>query len=136
MNEKELLTLVNVEYKLNLEPTTDTYCRWDAESTEYIVELKARRAHYDTQIIEYKKLEAVKYAADSSDREALYITSTPIAIMVFNVSALCEEEYNFNWENKRLPSHTDFGKCAWVDKKVGYINNEKFMWRLDYEGTN
>ena len=115
MNEADLLARVEEVFKWGIVKTEDTYCRWDAESDKYLVELKARRAHYPTQIIEYCKLD---------------IASTPQIILVFNITTLCGEGYNFNWENKRLPSHTDFGKANWVDKKVGYIDNNKSEWRI------
>lgn len=136
MNEQELLELVNKTHLWDLEKTANTFCRWDAENVDYVVELKARRAHYSTQIIEYSKFDSIVDAAVSSEREALYIASTPELVLCFNLTELCTEGYNFNWENKRLPKQTDFGTGMWVDKKVGYIENKKYIWRIKYEGIN
>jgi len=130
MNEKELLARVEEVFRWGITATEETYCRWDAESDEYLVELKARRTHYPTQIIEYCKLDALMDEAGKEGKEVMYIASTPQIILVFNITKLCSEEYNFNWENKRLPSHTDFGKASWIDKKVGYIDNNKANWRI------
>ena len=77
MTEKELLKLVNKTHKWGLKKTGDTFCRWDAENVDYVVELKARRTHYPSQIIEYGKFDAVMNEAGTSGREALYIASTP-----------------------------------------------------------
>ena len=130
MNEADLLARVEEVFKWGIVKTEDTYCRWDAENDSYLVELKARRAHYPTQIIEYCKLDSLMEEAAKQNKEVMYIASTPQIILVFNITTLCGESYNFNWEDKRLPSHTDFGKANWVDKKVGYIDNNKSTWRI------
>jgi len=123
MNQQELLEELNNRFNLDLKDRDDDrFCRWDAESDKYLAELKCRRTHYDTQMIEYDKLDCVKAESDKTGKEFLYCVSTPKGIYVFNISELCENNYNFNWENKRLPSHTDFGKCSWIDKKVGYVD--------------
>lgn len=123
MTEKELLDELNGTHNLELESTgKNKFCRWDAESDKYLAELKCRRTHYDTQMIEYDKLDCVKAEADKTNREFLYCVSTPEGVYVFNVSKLCQDSYDFKWENRRLPSHTDFAGARHKDKKVGYIN--------------
>lgn len=130
MNEAQLLTKIQDTFHWDITKTEDTYCRWDAESPDYLVELKARRAHYNTQIIEYSKLESLMDEAGKQEKTVMYIASTPNIILVFNISELCSQEYNFNWENKRLPAQTDFGNKQWKDKKVGYIDNNKANWTI------
>lgn len=123
MNEKELLEVINTEFKLGLESTCeDTFCRHDADNNQYMAELKCRRTHYDTQLIEYDKLDAVKARADETNREFLYCVSTPKGVYVFNVTKLCLDNYDFKWENKYLPNTTDFGQTSKRTKKVGYID--------------
>lgn len=123
MTENELLEILKEDLDAGLESTKgEKFCRWDAESDEYLAELKCRRKHYNTQMIEYDKLDCVKEESDKKNKEFLYCVSTPVGIFIFNISYLCSIGYNFNWENKELPSHTDFGKCSWIKKKVGYID--------------
>jgi len=137
MNERKLLEKLNETFQWELCKTDDTYCRWDAENEDYVVELKCRRAHYNTQMIEYDKLDALVFEARATDRQALYVCCTPKIVMIFNITKLCLEEYNFNWENKRLPKQTDFGNRQWGNKKVGYIDNNKKTWSIDKdESTN
>lgn len=137
MNEEELLDWLNKTFeRLQLVKTKDKCCRWDAENANYVVELKARRAHYDTQIIEWSKYEAVTEEAESSGRRALYVASTPEEILIFDLTQLGSELYRFNWENKYLPATTDFGSTQKITKKVGFIENEKAKRRLKNEGTN
>ena len=123
MTQQELLDKLNKELKLNLTDTEeDRFCRWDAYSDTHLAELKCRRAHYNTQMIEYSKLDCVKSEADATDRDFLYCVSTPKGIYVFNISELCKKNYNFNWENKYLPHSTAFGNSYNKYKKVGYID--------------
>ena len=129
MNEKELLELLNDEFKLELKSTCeDAFCRYDADNETYMAELKCRRAHYNTQMIEYDKLDAIKAVADETSRDFLYCVSTPKGVYVFNVSDLCKKSYNFNWENKYLPSTSTFGQSHRKTKKVGYLDvNDSFL---------
>lgn len=123
MTEKELLYTLKEEFDLDLTSTDkDQYCRWDAQSDKYLVELKSRRAHYDTQLIEYDKLECVKTEADKQGKDFLYVTYTPKGLFVFNASKLCREDYDFKWEDRRMPSKTDFAGAYKKDKKVGYLH--------------
>jgi len=123
MNESELLEELNSKFNLELESTErNKFCRWDAFSDKYLAELKCRRAHYNTQMIEYDKLDCVKAEADKTDRDFLYCVSTPQGVYVFNITYLCQIGYNFGWESKNLPAKTDFGKSEWIPKKVGYID--------------
>ncbi|MCS5549901.1 MAG: hypothetical protein NZ811_00085 [Gammaproteobacteria bacterium] len=133
MIEKELLEVLNDKFDLELESTCDDeFCRYDAHNDKYMAELKCRRAHYDTQLIEYDKLDFIKNAADSLAKDFLYCVSTPNGVYVFNVSSLCRDEYNFKWENKYLPATSDFGKSYHKTKKVGYIdiNDSEFSSTL------
>jgi|JYMV01.1.fsa_nt_gi hypothetical protein len=130
MRENKLLERVEEVFKWGITKTDSDFCRWDAENEDYIVELKCRRTHYNTQIIEYGKFDALVDEANKIGKEVMYIAATPEIILVFEITKLCAEGYNFNWENKSLPSHTDFGKASWQMKKVGYIDNNKSMWRI------
>jgi hypothetical protein len=124
MTEDRLLDRLNKEFDFNLSSTSeDVYCRWDGYSDKYLVELKCRNKHYNTQMIEYQKLDAVKSEADKTNREFLYCVHTPDGVYIFNISKLCSENYNFNWENKSLPNKSKIGsKMRWIPKKVGYID--------------
>ncbi len=83
MTQQELLAELNKEFSLELEGTDDDkFCRWDATSPKYLAELKCRRAHYNTQMIEYDKLDCVKAEADKTDKEFLYCVSTPEGMYV------------------------------------------------------
>jgi len=101
---------------------TDEYCRYDACNNNYIVEFKSRRKHYDTQLIEYMKFDHNLTEANRDNKEFLYMVETPEGIYTFNVTDLVSKDYDFGWEDRRMPSNTDFSGSYKKNKKVGYIN--------------
>jgi hypothetical protein len=122
MTQEELQNLSSEKLGTRMIPTEDKFCTFDAYSNDYVIEFKCRRAHYDTQLIEYKKYKANLDQADQSGKEFLYIISTPKGEYVFNVSKLREDSYDFGWEDRAMPTHTDFSNKSKKDKKVGYIS--------------
>jgi len=121
MTQDELQKTIGNRLGTNLIKTKDKYCSFDCFNDSYVIELKCRRTHYDTQLIEYQKLCRNKNTADESGKEFLYAVSTPEGEYIFNISKLAKSNYDFGWEDRRMPSHTDFiGKQVY--KKVGYIS--------------
>lgn len=102
--------------------TSDKYCRYDAYNDEHIIEFKSRRKHYDTQLIEYVKFDYNMETASKEGKEFLYMVETPEGVYTFNVSELSSAGYDYGWEDRRMPSHTDFAGAYKKTKKVGYIN--------------
>ena len=122
MTQEELQWIAVDKLKTSITATKDEFCTFDGHSEDYVIEFKCRRAHYDTQLIEYKKYKANLDQADESGKEFLYIVSTPKGEYIFNVSKLREEDYDFGWEDRRMPSKTDFSGQYHLDKRVGYIS--------------
>jgi hypothetical protein len=122
MTQSELQDIASKKLGTSLTATEDKYCTFDAYSDDYVVEFKCRRTHYSTQLIEHKKFTANLDQANESEKEFLYIISTPSGEYIFNVSTLVEEGYDFGWEDRRMPSKTDFSGKYHLDKKVGYID--------------
>jgi len=102
--------------------TSNRYCRYDAYNDDYIIEFKSRRKHYNTQLIEYAKFDCNMETANKENKEFLYMVETPEGVYTFNVSKMSEEGYDFEWEDRCMPSHTDFAGAYKKNKKVGYIN--------------
>lgn len=122
MTQEELQLIAVDKLGTSITATTDEFCTFDGYSNEYVIEFKCRRKHYDTQLIEHKKYTANLDQADESGKEFLYIISTPEGEYVFNISKLREKDYDFGWEDRRMPSKTDFGGQQYINKRVGYIN--------------
>tara|TARA_B100001146_G_C16032144_1_gene369841 strand:- start:57 stop:440 length:384 start_codon:yes stop_codon:yes gene_type:complete len=122
MTQDELQAIASKRLGTIMTQTQDKFCTFDAHSNDYVLEFKCRRAHYDTQLIEHKKFVTNLDQADESGREFLYIVSTPKDVYVFNVSKLARAGYDFGWEDRTMPTHTDFSNKSKKDKKVGYIS--------------
>lgn len=122
MTQEELQLIAVDKLGTSITATTNEFCTFDGYSDEYVIEFKCRRKHYDTQLIEHKKYTANLDQADESGKEFLYIISTPKGEYVFNISKLREKDYDFGWEDRRMPSKTDFGGQQYINKRVGYIN--------------
>lgn len=122
MTQEELQLIAVDKLGTSITATTDEFCTFDGYSDEYVIEFKCRRKHYDTQLIEHKKYTANLDQADESGKEFLYIISTPEGEYVFNISKLREKDYDFGWEDRRMPSKTDFGGQQYINKRVGYIS--------------
>ena len=123
MTQEELQWIAVDKLKTSITATTDVYCTFDGYSEDYVIEFKCRRKHYPTQLIEYKKFKSNSDQADESGKEFLYIISTPSGEYVFNVSKLAADGYDFGWEDRRMPSKTDFDSPSRMEyKKVGYID--------------
>jgi hypothetical protein len=124
MTQEELQWIAVGKLDTSITATTDEFCTFDGYSEDYVIEFKCRRKHYNTQLIEYKKYKANLEQADESGKEFLYIISTPSGVYIFNVSELRKEEYDFGWEDRKMPSNTDFAGKINMFKKVGYIDVE------------
>ena len=94
--------------------------RWDCYSPEahHRIELKCRRKHYDTLLIERGKYEAVLLESKKHLDIPIFIASTPEGVFSFNLLIV-----NFEWEvNSRNPRTTQFGGNERVTKEVAYMN--------------
>lgn len=94
--------------------------RWDCYSPSegHRIELKCRRKHYDTLLIERGKYEAVVAESSKHLDIPIFIVSTPEGIYSFNLL-----QVTFNWEvNNRNPRTTEFGGSERVTKEVSYMN--------------
>lgn len=93
---------------------------WDcySPSTRHRIELKCRRKHYDTLLIEKKKFDAVTRVCEDNLDIPIYICSTPSGVFLFNLFWISPE-----WEiNRRNPATTQFANGARVEKEVAYLD--------------
>lgn len=120
--EKNLFEFLRA-YAPDLRTMEDTMSRWDciSDDKEYVIELKCRRTHYPTLLIEKKKYDALIEKAGELGYKALYINSTPNGIYVWHLSDVDEPEWKI--ENKH-PATTAFGNTRRVEKEVGYLKTE------------
>tara|TARA_R110000851_G_scaffold14161_3_gene48141 strand:- start:138 stop:545 length:408 start_codon:yes stop_codon:yes gene_type:complete len=116
--EYELYVFLRDNFIPDLKKTKLTTSRYDCYSNEFNldIELKCRRTHYESLIIEKKKYDALMDRARLLSTIPVYINSTPKGVWGFYLA-----EFNFKWEMKSLPMQTDFNKRRWVNKEISYL---------------
>jgi hypothetical protein len=92
--------------------------RADGITSDSYIEMKCRRTHYDTLLIEKKKWDYLAEIRARTGARTLYINSTPKGIYQFDLGAINEPE----WVLKNLPDKTDFHNPGWVKKLAGYLD--------------
>lgn len=114
MTEKHLLDWLIDNFDPSIKAAEYKYSRFDAysKSRDLFIELKCRRTHYDSLLIEKKKFDSL-----TEDGDALYICSTPRGIY----SWLLSKDMEIEWIAKSMPRNTDFGNRSKKSKIVSYL---------------
>ena len=119
MKEQELFDYLKKSYLFDLELAKDSFSKWDCISHKFkfLIELKSRRTHYDTLLIEKIKYDSLVKRAQSIGYVPLYINHTPNGIFSFRLNDL-----DLNWEtNTKNPATSEFANRLRVQKTVSYI---------------
>ena len=109
---------------------TASSTRYDAYNDLCIIECKARKTHYEDQLIERGKYDALRDF--SSGRVALYAVYDPSGyIYVYNLNKLHKEEYDYNWgQMGGLPTTSHFSNTKRITKHVGTLNIKDAYWTI------
>ena len=113
--EKELFEWLSINHYKSLVNSKNPISRWDCYDieTQNRIELKCRRKHYSTLILEKSKYDAlIKESAKNLDIP-IYINSTPEGIYFFNLNKI-----EVKWYFKSLPATTEFKKRIWIKKEI------------------
>tara|TARA_R110000823_G_scaffold50001_1_gene125757 strand:- start:1210 stop:1602 length:393 start_codon:yes stop_codon:yes gene_type:complete len=113
--EKDLFDWLSTNHYKSLVNSKNPISRWDCYDIEqqHRIELKCRRKHYSTLILEKGKYDAlIKESAKNSDIP-IYINSTPEGVYLFNLNNI-----EVKWYLKSLPATTEFKKRIWVKKEI------------------
>lgn len=120
--EKDLFEWLNNNHYKTLVNSKNPISRWDCYDieTQQRIELKCRRKHYDTLILEKSKYDALIKESEKNLDIPIYINSTPEGIYLFNL-------YNIEikWFTKSLPATTEFKKRIWVKKEITELEISK-----------
>jgi hypothetical protein len=100
----------------------EAFSHWDCFSAQHAfeIELKCRTTHYDELLIEKLKYDALMARAAKYQTNPIYINSTPKGIWVFRIAGI-----PMQWEIKKLPATTEFGRRNWVDKDIAFIHTNQ-----------
>lgn len=132
MSEDIVRQTINNNTKLNLKKPKQKYLQFDAYDKNYIVEIKVRNTHYDKQIIEFSKYAFNSKYAKINDQIFVYAVAIKDIIYIFNISKL-ENDYDFNWEWRKLPATTEFKNNDNMLKYVGYLNLADAVTKIKYD---
>jgi hypothetical protein len=113
--EKDLFEWLSNNHYKTLVNSKNPISRWDCYDieTQNRIELKCRRKHYDTLILEKGKYDAMLLESNKNLDIPIYINSTPEGIYLFNLN-----EIDIKWFKKSLPATTEFKKRIWVKKEI------------------
>lgn len=113
-NEDQLFELIKKTIEPRLYKVSDLMSRHDCMlegRDDVVVELKSRRTHYSTLLIE-----KVKYDYLVKFKYAFYVCYTPEGIYSFNIHTL-----NPVWETTLQPQTTQFYFTSKIEKQTYYI---------------
>lgn len=118
MSELELFNFLRERHLPDLERSADPFARFDcsSQSARLHIELKCRRSHYDTLLIEKQKFDNLIARSVQLQFSPCYINSTPQGIFAFNLFAS-----NIEWQTEQMPATTDFQNSATIEKVVGFL---------------
>jgi hypothetical protein len=118
MIEKDLFEYLKDKYFPDLKKSLNPYSRWDCHTATYgyRIELKCRKTHYPTLLIEEKKYNSMLESVKGTSDIPLYINSTPEGVFSFNLHSI-KPTFEVNYKN---PKTTMWGGGR-VPKSVGYL---------------
>lgn len=119
MSELRLFEFLRLNFLPDLEKSANQFERFDctSQSAKLHIELKCRRSHYDTLLIEKKKFDALIVRSAQLQFSPCYINSTPQGIFGFNLSKLEPQ-----WQTELMPATTDFDNNTKIEKVVGFLS--------------
>ena len=122
MTQTEIIVKLNDLYPdLNLVECEDQFCSCDAESDNYIVEIKSRDTEYDSWIIEKSKFDKNIVKSVETTKKFIYLTEYKGKIMTWNIHNLVRKGYDFQWTEQLMPETTEFDNTNVITKVVGYL---------------
>lgn len=125
-DEQKLFDYLKDSYYTDLVMARNPMSRWDcySPSTKHRIELKCRRTHYDTLLLEKNKYDAMVVECLKHNDIPMYINSTPKGIYAFDLMQIEPV-----WEVKRLRVTTDFSDQNWIYKKVMFLDINNSIWK-------
>lgn len=120
--EKDLFEWLSKNHYKTLVNSKNPISRWDCYDieTQNRIELKCRRKHYNTLILEKSKYDAIVKESDKNLDTPIYINSTPEGIYLFNLNKI-----DIKWFTKSLPASTEFKKRMWIKKEITELDINK-----------
>ena len=118
-NEEQLFDWLKEFVYFDLVRAKNQMSRWDCYSPKFKhrIELKCRRKHYDSLLIEKSKYDAMIFESGKHSDIPMYINSTPEGIYSFDLLEIEPE-----WIFKSLRATTQFANNKNVLKKIAFLD--------------
>lgn len=129
MTEEEVAQYIMAAFPRmhKLTKAEDEFSPFDYESIDYLVEIKVRRKAYDPWIIEELKLDTNIGIAESVKKDFVYVNGFQQLLYVWNISKLIRDDYDFGFEDRKMPWTTDFNAGQIITKRTGYLYNSSAL---------
>jgi len=126
VKEQELFDWLKSGFLPDLEKSVGTYDGFDCTSAEkkMFIELKSRKTHYDELIIEKYKFDFLMTEGGKLSYTPCYINYTPQGVYFFDLESILKAELDMKWQDKWLPTTTEFANTSNRVKKIGLLNIE------------
>src|SRR5210317_1540977 len=126
MTQTEIIVKLNDLYpELNLVECEDQFCSCDAESDNYIVEIKSRDTEYKSWIIEKYKFDKNLVKSVETTKKFIYLTEYNGKIMTWNIHNLVRKNYDFQWTEQLMTETKEFDNTKPITKVVGFLYEGK-----------
>ena len=126
--EEDLFNWLKENVYPDLVKAKNQMSRWDCYSpiTGHRLELKCRKTHYKTLLLEKKKYDAMLEECAKHLDTPVYINSTPFGIYSFNLHTI-QPDWECNFKN---PATTQFFNTNRIEKEVTYLEiNKAKKWK-------
>ena len=130
MKTKELAVVKILKKYKDIKPSEYEYNRFDAEDEKNIYEIKVRTSFYEETFIEFDKYSYNVMYAQEFNKIFIYVVQMENKIYLFNISKLYMQDYNFNWQIKKLNRSTEFKNEEQILKIVGKVNIKQSIYEI------
>ena len=129
MTEQSTIELINRMSGTELTLCKGEFSSYDAEDSNYIVEIKNRRKYYNTKLIEASKLFVNFQKSQIKGKKFLYVVTDDKGVWVYNITNAIKVVVNLPLKAIDCPMSTDFNKTNKIIK-YSYVLPEDMAIKL------
>ena len=129
MTEQSTIELINRMSGTELTLCKGEFSSYDAEDSNYIVEIKNRRKYYNTKLIEASKLFVNFHKSQIKGKKFLYVVTDNKGVWVYNITNAIKVVVNLPLKAIDCPMSTDF-KITSKIIKYSYVLPEDMAIKL------
>jgi len=120
MTQSQTIKFLNTKSGTSLKEMVYEFSPYDAEDSNYIVEIKNRRANHKDPFLEVNKTLVNLKIAKQLNKQYLYVQQDETGVYVFNINKLDLDNIYKRFYN--VPATTDFENNERVDKEFWVLS--------------